>query len=905
MGNKRDEFKDSANIKGSETQTGGFRSRWDKFVDRARGQFTAGSMSIRMARDSAGVLAMGLATAGLLYGVTMLARPHIDEKADLFALNRPAAYTFVDTEGQVIGHHGPIVGERVKLAELPKYLPAAFMAMEDRNFYAHEGVDPRGLLRALVTNFEARDNVAGGSTITQQLVKILFLTPERTYERKFRELGGAWTLERKLSKDQILELYLNRIYLGSGAYGVDGASRVYFNKSARDVTLAEAAMLAALTRAPSVSTPRRDLEAAQERSKLVLSAMVETGAITQAEADETAEKPATIANRAQEVARNYYFDAAAEEVKRLLPGSPGDLTVLTTFDPVLQEAARKSVEDVMSKRAKAMNASQAALVSMRTDGAILALVGGRDYEGTQFNRVTQAKRQPGSAFKAFVYLAALEAGLSPWDMRDDGVVAIGDYAPGNYDGKHYGVVTLKEALTRSLNTVAIKLQQEVGVHAITRAAQRLGITSPLAQYASLALGTSEVTPLELTGAYAAFPTGGIKVTPYSVIEARTPAGEVVYRRTAPRPVRVIAEDKAQTMTAMLYEVVQHGTARAAILPVHEVAGKTGTSSEFRDAWFVGFTSDIVTGVWVGNDDFTSMKRVTGGSLPAQIWKGYMTAATKGTPPRPLPKQMPYPDPGMAYASYGDPGFLVPEQDASNGFYMEMPGFMRDLFQPRDDRDRREAREEERERERAEREERNERRNARDRGRGWTEAPYVLDRMPSAPAEELRTRPRTPQEQAERDDSASEPLATRRVGARTPLPPEPEQPDQPQNDAPFATRRNAPVVGNLEAQRRALAEREQAEIRESFEVARPAPPPPPRRAVERDPYDDMPPVDQPDPYVERDLDGERFARGQEFNEPMNVPDRDVYDRDLNPGYYEDEAPPPPPPPRRDPWFDWMR
>jgi penicillin-binding protein 1A len=710
--------------------------------------------------------------------------------------------------------------------------------MEDRNFYAHEGVDPRGLLRALVTNFRAKDTVAGGSTITQQLVKILFLTPERTYERKFRELGGAWTLERKLSKDQILELYLNRIYLGSGAYGVDGASRVYFNKSATELTLPEAAMLAALTRSPSIFTPRRDLAGAQARSGLVLNAMVETKAITPEEAQAARAQPATIADTAEVAARNYYFDTAAEEVKRLLPDTPGDLTVLTTFSPKMQEAARQAVESVMAKRGQGMRASQAALISMNTDGAVRALIGGRDYAETQFNRATQAKRQPGSAFKAFVYLAALEAGLSP---------CIDGYAPGNFDNKHYGQVTLKEALVRSLNTVAIKLQQEVGVRAVTRAAQRLGITSPLTQYASLALGTSELTPIELTSAYAAFPAGGVKVTPYSVVEVRSAMGEVLYRRSAPRQTRVIAEDKMLTMNAMLYEVVQHGTARAAILPNHEVAGKTGTSSEFRDAWFVGFTSDLVTGVWVGNDDFTPMRRVTGGSLPAQIWKSYMTVAVTDYPPKPLPKQLPEPAATLAYASYGDP--LIPDQNATNGFFIEVPGFIRDLFgssDGRDERNDRDAREQNRDRERAQ---------DRDRGRN----------------NDGRNR-------AQRDYIYPEAL-------------------EPVND--------------LEMQRRGIQERERLQREqalERFEADRQAAlargPQAPNPFIPRDSRpepDDMPPVDQPNPFIPPGPPPpDNFAP-----DPMAIPDRDVYERDLDPGYYEDEAPPPLPPPPNDPWFGWMR
>jgi penicillin-binding protein 1A len=719
------------------------------------------------------------------------------------------------------------------------------------------------LLRALLTNFREGDTVQGGSTITQQLVKILFLTPERSYERKFRELGGAWTLERRLSKDQILELYLNRIYLGSGAYGVDGAARIYFGKSAREVTLSEAAMLAALTRSPSVFSPRRDLEAAQKRAGLVLNAMVTTGAISEVEAQEASATPATIADSDEAMARNFFFDAAAEEVRRILPSVQGDLTVTTTFDPRMQEAARKAVETVMAKRGKSMRASQAALVSMSPDGALRAMIGGRDYSDSQFNRVTQAKRQPGSAFKAFVYLAALEHGLTPWTVRDDGVVAIDGYAPGNFDNRHFGQVTLKEALTRSLNTVAIKLQQEVGVRAVTRTAHDLGITSPLTQYASLALGTSEVSPLEITAAYAAFPAGGYRVEPYSVLEVRKPTGEVLYRRRPPQPERVVAENRVLTMNAMLNEVVLYGTARGAQLPKHEVAGKTGTSSEFRDAWFIGYTTELVTGVWVGNDDFTPMRRVTGGSLPAQIWKGYMTVAMEPYAPKPIPKMLPPPETSFDYVSYSGDS-LSPEQNESNGFFIDVPGFLRDMFSPRTDRDGARTRDADRQ---ASQEE--DRQAAQGRRRA------EIDRNAREYYRELR----------ERRERESQEFATVRPprGYDTYEPPlrEPEPLREP---APSIREippiPDMPPVGDLEAQRRTLAERELARQRMGYADA-----PPPSRFN--------------DPYAERDaIERAPYRQPPRFERrpPPELPPPDAYEPE--PGYMEEEPPPMPPP---DPWF----
>lgn len=551
--------------------------------------FTAMSpMTRRMVKIAGGVVGVGVVGALAVFGTINAYRPSIDPHADLYALQRPIAYTFVDAKGAIVGHHGAIVGERLKLADLPDFLPAAFLAMEDRKFYAHRGVDWRAMVRAFLVNTRAGDTVQGGSTITQQLVKILFLTPERTVDRKLREIGGAWTLEASLSKDQILELYLNRIYLGSGAYGVDGAARTYFGKSARDVTLSEAAMLAALTRSPSAYTPRHDLQQARARANIVLGAMLEAGLYDPEAIKAAKAAPATTSNRSTELARAYFFDAAAEEVRRLIPGETHDLIVLTTFDAELQNAANAAVEGVLTaKSASASRASQASLVAMEPNGAVRALVGGRDYAASQFNRATQAKRQPGSAFKAFVYLAAMESGASPWDYR----------TYGDSD------VTLADGIARSLNSVATNLQQEVGTKNVIRAAEKMGIRSGLRAVPSLALGTSEVTPLELTGAYAGFASGGYKVTPYFVVEARTPDGDVVYRLDAPLAPRVIRENISLNMNAMLLGVVETGTARAARIADRDVAGKTGTSNDYRDAWFVGYTPQMVTGVWLVNDGF--------------------------------------------------------------------------------------------------------------------------------------------------------------------------------------------------------------------------------------------------------------------------------------------------------------
>ncbi|MEI9995704.1 MAG: PBP1A family penicillin-binding protein [Rhizomicrobium sp.] len=607
----------------------------DFFVQRRR--FFAPLLAIVTA-----AVAVPLAILALLPTILSWFAGPLDMSKDLYAVNRPIAFAFLDAAGDEVGHRGAIIGKRLSLDEMPAYLPAAFIAMEDRDFYDHHGFSVRGLTRALWTNFRAGHTVQGGSTITQQTVKIVFLSQERTMGRKLEELVDAAKLEKSLSKKQILELYLNRIYLGSGAYGVDGAARVYFNKSAKDLTLSEAAMLATLTRAPSAFSPRRDLPKAQARAAIVLRSMVETGAISQADADAAKAAPAIITEHATADARNFYFDTAADEAMRLATRdgvAPNqDLIVRTTLIPKIQEAARAAANRVIAKSGPKVHASEAAVVVMKPDGAVVALVGGTDYTESTFNRATQAHRQPGSAFKPFVYLAALESGLTPWDQRADEPVDIKGWTPTNFGGRSYGTMTLADALAHSVNTITANLAQEVGVSNVVDAAQRLGIASPLEQNASLALGTSEVTPLEITRAYAVFANGGDKVYPYFVTQVEDAGGHLLYARKPPEgEERIVASHVNRDLVAMLYGVVLHGTGMSAAVAGHEAGGKTGTTQDFHDAWFVGFTHDYVASVWVGNDDSTPMKSVTGGSLPAQIWHATMTVAEKGLPSTPLDK----------------------------------------------------------------------------------------------------------------------------------------------------------------------------------------------------------------------------------------------------------------------------
>jgi penicillin-binding protein 1A len=647
------------------------RLHGDHCMMRGFTQFAAFVRRVMARRLSMRALAVSgtvsVAAVGLVYLALAWAAPILPLNTDLYALNRPAAYTFLDEKGEVVGRRGAAVGERLKLSEMPPHLPAAFLVVEDRRFYRHDGIDFRGLVRAALVDIKAGRFEQGGSTITQQLVKILFLTPDRTISRKLVEMAGARQLERLLTKDQILELYLNRIYLGAGAYGVDGAARAYFGKSARDVTLAEAAMLASLTNAPTLNSPRRNLKAAQQRSARVLRALVTHGGMKESDIAEGLAKPATIVAEAADSERSYFLDVAADETKSLVPGAHGDFMIVTTIDVAMQKAASDAIETVMKRRGASAQAKQAALVAMRPDGAVRAIMGGRDYVESGFNRATNAHRSPGSAFKPFVYLTALEQGLARDTIRYDEPIAIKDWSPDNFDGSYAGAVTLQGALVRSINTVAVGLGQEVGLPSVISTAQRLGIESPLKPNASLPIGTSEVTPLELTAAYASFASLGVKADPYTIIEVRSADGNVLYQRAPQQPRRVISEDIALEMNAMLFEVVASGTGRGAALRGREIAGKTGTSADFRDAWFVGYSPELVAGVWVGNDDFTPMKKVTGGALPAQIWSGFMQAALKGTKPSKLPRAEPIYD-----------GPLIAEVE-SGTFFDRLGGFFERLF----------------------------------------------------------------------------------------------------------------------------------------------------------------------------------------------------------------------------------
>lgn len=557
---------------------------------------------------------------------------------------RKPAIIVLAADGTKVARFGDYFAAQVITHDMPKHMINAVVAVEDRRFFEHIGIDPWGMLRAMFVNLRAGHLVQGGSTITQQLAKNLFLTPARTMRRKIQEMMLALWLEHEYSKDQILTAYLNRVYLGAGSYGVAAASETYFGKPISQVNTYEAALLAGLLKAPSRYAPTNNPEAARDRAATVLATMVDAGYLTPTQRD----KALSGADKSMPSTPKYdgrYFAAwIAEQAQTYAAAMGQDLVIATTLDPKLQRAAERNLEKIIedSKRKK-QNVGQAALLSITPDGAIRAYVGGYDYDDSEFDRVTSARRQPGSAFKPFVFLAAILEGLTVSSTVYDGPVDIGDYAPDNYQSKYYGETTAGEAMARSMNAVAVKLAQQHGIESVRRVAYKLGISSSLGQDLSLALGTSEVSLYEMTAAYAAIAAGGRAVSPYAISEIRTRDGKIIYRRPETPMPQVMDAAAVATLTEMMQGVLgSEGTgARAAI--GRPAAGKTGTTQNYHDAWFIGFTADYVTGVWFGNDDNKPMRKITGGSLPARLWHDYMQAAHTGLPVRDLPalSEMPF------------------------------------------------------------------------------------------------------------------------------------------------------------------------------------------------------------------------------------------------------------------------
>ncbi len=549
--------------------------------------------------------------------------------------DRPPNVKIVAVDGRLLANRGMTGGESVGLHEMSPYIPQAVMAIEDRRFYSHFGIDPIGLGRAMFENLTTGRFHQGGSTLTQQLAKNLFLKPDRTIERKVQEVLLSVWLEQKHTKDQILEMYLNRVYFGSGAYGVEAASRRYFGKSARDVTLAEAAMLAGLLKAPSRLSPARDPKAADSRAQLVLAAMRDEGMIGDKELKTAMNAPAARVASFWTGSEHYAADRIMEELPGLIGEVREDVVVDTTVDIDLQNLAEASIRRLIAESGRKLRVSQGALVSIDNTGAVRAMVGGANYADSQFDRASEARRQPGSAFKPFVFLAALEQGRTPESIRNDAPIKIGKWTPENYNGKYYGRVTLTTALAKSLNSVAAQLTTEVGPAAVVEAAWRMGIESDLKANTSIALGTSEVTPLELTAAYVPFANGGYRPEVHFVQRVTTASGKVLYEFRGDRMKRVISPGVVGMMNAMMTETLADGTARKAAFG-WPAAGKTGTSQNSRDAWFVGYTANLTTGVWFGNDDGSPTNKITGGSLPAEAWHEFMLAAHEGVPVAKLP-----------------------------------------------------------------------------------------------------------------------------------------------------------------------------------------------------------------------------------------------------------------------------
>ena len=541
------------------------------------------------------------------------------------------ALVLVSADGHPFARRGAVKDRPVEVAALPAYVPAAFVAIEDRRFYHHFGIDLIGIGRATVTNIRQGHIREGGSTLTQQLAKTAFLSPERAFRRKAQEVFIALWLEARLSKAEILSRYLSSVYFGDGVYGLRAAAQHYFAKPPEQLTMGEAAMLAGLVKAPSALNPVDHPDAAARRQRVVLGAMVDTKVATPAQAERA--RRVRIRTAEPLPVGGYFADWAAPQVKEATDAQYGRIQVRTTLDSRLQRRAERAVRGWLDGPGRRQGATQAALVAMRPDGAVVAMVGGRDYGQSQFNRAVQARRQPGSAFKLFVYLAALRDGANPDSQVSEAPITVAGWSPRNYERTSGGTLTLRDAFAESSNIAAVRLAQSVGRDKIVEAAQDLGVTSPLVNDATLPLGTSEMTLLELTSAYAAVAAGHAPVQPYALLDGSD-------RQQASRP---LPQEQRAEMLDLLAATVQGGTARAARLD-QPAFGKTGTTQEHRDAVFVGFTGDIIVGVWVGNDDHSPMQGVTGGGLPAQIWRTFVQSGldaglverVRPPPPPPAP-----------------------------------------------------------------------------------------------------------------------------------------------------------------------------------------------------------------------------------------------------------------------------
>ncbi len=547
-------------------------------------------------------------------------------------ISRQPSITFLDKDGRIIASYGDIYGQSIKYKNLPENLINAVIVTEDKRFFKHFGIDIKGIVRAAYINVREGRIVQGGSTITQQLAKNLFLTPERSFTRKLHELILSLWLELRFSKKQILSIYLNRVYLGSGTYGVQAASEKYFNKKVEDLNLYESAVIASLLKAPSRYNPIANKDLSQKRASLVLENMIKNKMITSSrvkEAKYNNQKYSKFTTPPKST--RYFIDWLLPRVKAYVGEINEDLIVRTTLDVKLQKIAEDSLNEITNKYP---SADQSALVGLDLDGGVIAMIGGRDYGDSQFNRVTQAKRQPGSAFKLFVYLAGLENGFSPEDLIIDSKININGWSPKNYKDKYLGEVSVQDAFSKSINTVAVKISENIGREKVIKMAKLMGINSPILNSPSLALGTSEVNLLELTAAYDVLANNGNGIFVHGIRSIENTDGKNLFTRKIQGPGRILNSNTVGTMTKMMEETIKSGTGKKAKIN-RPAAGKTGTSQSLRDAWFVGFTSSIVVGVWFGNDDDSPMEKITGGTAPAVLWGEFMKQAHKNIRPRAL------------------------------------------------------------------------------------------------------------------------------------------------------------------------------------------------------------------------------------------------------------------------------
>ncbi len=559
---------------------------------------------------------------GAVAGYYAYQLPPIDNLTDQ---SRRPGVTVLAADGTVLASYGDLYGEPVTVASLPPYVWQAVVAIEDRRFLHHFGIDPIGLVRAAWRNRAAGRVVQGGSTLTQQVAKNIFLTPERTIRRKVQEVLLALWLEHRFTKAQILDIYLNRVYYGAGAYGIDAAAQRYFAKPARTLTLTEAAVLAGMLRAPTHYSPLRDPVRAAQRAAVVLDSMVAAGFVTAAEADAARRPAMPAAPAATDRPGRYFSDWVLDQLPGYVNVADRDIVVATTLDTRLQRIAESETAAILAADGAKKHAGQSATVVLARDGAVRAMVGGRDHSASVFNRAVLAQRQPGSAFKLFVYLAALEHGLTPDSMAVDEPVSFAGWSPRNFERDFRGPVSLADAFAYSLNTVSARLTAEVGARRVAAMARRMGLTTPIGSDLSIALGTSAATLIDMTAAYAAVAAGGEGVLPYGIAEIRDRKGAVLWRRTGFGPGPAIAPEIAAEAERLLAGVIRYGTGKAAALAV-PAYGKTGTTQDSRDAWFLGFAGGLTAGVWFGNDDDTPMDKVVGGDLPARLWQKIMTAA---------------------------------------------------------------------------------------------------------------------------------------------------------------------------------------------------------------------------------------------------------------------------------------